>query len=97
MSWEMKLNKAYQVLSEPDQYHFSFTDNVLFFGCRNRKGDFYFEDEWEQLTQNRSLTLHTAFSRDQDDKIYVQHLITRQGESLYNLIKYKEAKIFVAG
>ncbi|XP_027412752.1 NADPH-dependent diflavin oxidoreductase 1 isoform X2 [Bos indicus x Bos taurus] len=41
------------------------TGNVLFFGCRRRDQDFYWEAEWEQLQARGCLTLVTAFSREQ--------------------------------
>ena len=42
--------------------------NVLFFGCRRRDQDFYWEAEWEQLQARGCLTLVTAFSRETDNK-----------------------------
>lgn len=72
-------------------------ENILFFGCRNRGGDFYFEDEWKSLIGRKQLTLHTAFSRDQDHKVYVQHIIAQQNEALWDLIRNRSAKIYVAG
>jgi sulfite reductase alpha subunit-like flavoprotein len=39
---------------------------VLFFGCRNREGDFHFKDEWDS---KKDLKLFTAFSRDQPHKM----------------------------
>lgn len=45
----------------------------LFFGCRHEKHDFLFEDELKELQRGGALTsLHTAFSRDQAHKVYVQ-------------------------
>ncbi|XP_055255335.1 NADPH-dependent diflavin oxidoreductase 1 isoform X1 [Moschus berezovskii] len=41
------------------------TGNVLFFGCRRRDQDFYWEAEWKQLQARGCLTLVTAFSREQ--------------------------------
>ena len=43
----------------------SFADCVLFFGCRNSDKDFFFREEWRAFTENGSLQLFTAFSRDQ--------------------------------
>lgn len=39
--------------------------NFLFFGCRWRNQDFYWEAEWKELEKKGCLTLVTAFSREQ--------------------------------
>lgn len=39
--------------------------NVLFFGCRRRDQDFYWEAEWRELEDRGCLSLVTAFSREQ--------------------------------
>lgn len=39
--------------------------NFLFFGCRQRDQDFYWQTEWQELEQKGCLTLVTAFSREQ--------------------------------
>ncbi|XP_045418032.1 NADPH-dependent diflavin oxidoreductase 1 isoform X1 [Lemur catta] len=41
------------------------TGNILFFGCRRRDQDFYWEAEWRDLERKGCLTLVTAFSREQ--------------------------------
>nr|KAF6280318.1 NADPH dependent diflavin oxidoreductase 1 [Pipistrellus kuhlii] len=41
------------------------TGNLLFFGCRWRDQDFYWEAEWRELEKRGCLTLVTAFSREQ--------------------------------
>jgi len=50
-------------------------DNLLFFGCRKEKADFYYRSEWDELTASGRLCLRTAFSRDQWHKIYVQKVL----------------------
>nr|CAB3264242.1 NADPH-dependent diflavin oxidoreductase 1 [Phallusia mammillata] len=67
--------------------------DVIFFGCRNELGDFYFRDEWEEM----KVRLHVAFSRDQEEKIYVQHKIAQCGSELWDLIDRRGAYIYVAG
>lgn len=37
----------------------------MFFGCRQRDQDFYWQTEWQKLEQKGCLTLVTAFSREQ--------------------------------
>ncbi|MDF1693526.1 MAG: sulfite reductase subunit alpha [Zhongshania sp.] len=59
-------------------------ENWLFFGEQRADTDFYFQDELEALQQQRVLSrLNTAFSRDQAQKIYVQHRIIEQGKDVF--------------
>lgn len=73
------------------------TENVLFFGNRNREGDFLHREAWEGFERRGTLRLHTAFSRDQDHKVYVQHRIVEQGAELWELLSSKSAVCLVAG
>ncbi len=41
----------------------------LYFGCRNKEVDFIYREELEKYTADGVLTLHTAFSRDQEHKV----------------------------
>ncbi|KAG9244536.1 putative NADPH-dependent FMN/FAD containing oxidoreductase [Calycina marina] len=66
----------------------------LFFGNRNRGADFFFVDEWPFFSE--SLTIHTAFSRDQLQKIYIQDIIRQQGTLVKKLI-LDGAVVFVCG
>ena len=70
-----------------------FAETVVVFGCRNKEHDFYFQDEWKSLP----VTFYAAFSRDQEEKIYVQDKIRENGMELWGLINEKNACIFVAG
>ncbi len=70
--------------------------NWLFFGECNRATDFFYEDLWLSLkTQNR-LHLDVAFSRDQAEKIYVQHLMLEKQALLWSWIE-EGAMIYVCG
>lgn len=62
--------------------------NWLFFGEQHTATDFYYREELETLQQAGVLTrLDTAFSRDQADKIYVQHRMLEQGEQLWQWLQ----------
>ncbi|XP_044029150.1 NADPH-dependent diflavin oxidoreductase 1 [Siniperca chuatsi] len=71
--------------------------NVLFFGCRSESKDFYFSSEWEEMMKAGHLTLFTAFSRDQEEKVYVQHRVRENAELLWDLIANKSAYVYIAG
>lgn len=57
--------------------------NWLFFGERNRKHDFLYQDFWENLVATKKLDLDLAFSRDQEDKLYVQHKLFTQAQKIW--------------
>ncbi|XP_067296248.1 NADPH-dependent diflavin oxidoreductase 1 isoform X1 [Pseudorasbora parva] len=71
--------------------------NVLFFGCRSESKDFYCRSEWEEKVQAGHMILFTAFSRDQEDKIYVQHRVKEQSKLLWDLVAKKNAFFYIAG
>ena len=43
------------------------------------------------------IRLHTAFSRDQPEKHYVQHLLQEDAAMLYDLIRSRAAHVYVCG
>lgn len=71
--------------------------NVLFFGCRSETKDFYFRSEWAEMMKNGHLTLFTAFSRDQEEKVYVQHRVRENAELLWDLIANRSGCFYIAG
>lgn len=72
-------------------------ETILYYGCRNRAEDYLYEDELKEFVQENVLELHVAFSRDQDEKIYVTHLLKRDGEKIWKLIKTDNASVYVCG
>ncbi|MBO1255952.1 sulfite reductase flavoprotein subunit alpha [Alteromonas sp. 5E99-2] len=72
-------------------------DTHLFFGERYAKNDFFYEDELKHFIDTKHLThIHTAFSRDQTQKMYVQNKIREQGELIWALI-LQGAEIYICG
>lgn len=60
----------------------------LFFGECNFLKDFYYQTEWQDYLESDVLTkMDVAFSRDQKEKIYVQHKIKEQGEELFKWLE----------
>uniref|UniRef100_A0A2K5X3Z8 NADPH-dependent diflavin oxidoreductase 1 n=1 Tax=Macaca fascicularis TaxID=9541 RepID=A0A2K5X3Z8_MACFA len=71
------------------------TRNFLFFGCRWRDQDFYWEAEWQELEMRDCLTLVPAFSREQ--KVYVQHRLRELGSLVWELLDRQGAYFYLAG
>lgn len=70
--------------------------NWLFFGERQRKCDFYYESFFTTLANQGCLKLETAFSRDQEEKVYVQHKMLEVSSTLYAWLQ-EGAYLFVCG
>lgn len=72
-------------------------DNWLFFGEWNRDLDFYYEKDWEFYQKEGVLRLDCAFSRDQENKVYVQDKINENGKEIIDWIDKKEACFYICG
>ena len=71
--------------------------NWLFFGDRTFADDFLYQVEWQRHLKSGVLSyLDVAFSRDQSDKIYVQHRLKQRGKQLYRWLN-EGAHIYVCG
>ena len=70
--------------------------NWLFFGEQRRATEFFYEDEFAAWTAAGLLRLDTAFSRDQAQKVYVQHRMREQSRDLYAWLE-DGAEFFVCG
>ncbi|MCA9240009.1 MAG: sulfite reductase subunit alpha, partial [Planctomycetales bacterium] len=71
--------------------------NWLFFGDQHAATDFLYEDEFSDMQQSGLLTrLSTAFSRDQEQKVYVQHRMLEEGAELFQWLD-EGAWFFVCG
>lgn len=70
--------------------------NWLFFGEQNRASDFYYEDFFLKLQNLGFLKLDLAFSRDQSEKIYVQHKMLEKAQELWQWLE-NGAYFYVCG
>ncbi len=71
--------------------------NWLFFGNRNFAYDFLYQTELLALFDSGLLTkINTAFSRDNDHKIYVQHRMLANSKEIYDWID-NGAYVYVCG
>lgn len=71
--------------------------NWLFFGEQRRSSDFLYEEELQGLEQEGVLNrLDLAFSRDQAEKVYVQHRMRERSRELYAWLE-EGAHFFVCG
>ncbi|KAL3677409.1 hypothetical protein R1sor_027357 [Riccia sorocarpa] len=76
---------------------------LFFFGCRKQEKDFLYKEFWQSCTEedrvmsfNNGGGLFVAFSRDQSQKIYVQHKIRENRELVWRLLQ-SGAAIFISG
>jgi sulfite reductase (NADPH) flavoprotein alpha-component len=71
--------------------------NWLFFGDQHFVSDFLYQTELQNWLQTGVLNqLSVAFSRDQAEKVYVQHKMLRHGAEVYEWLK-NGASVYVCG
>ncbi|OAX89055.1 sulfite reductase [NADPH] flavoprotein, alpha-component [Xanthomonas nasturtii] len=71
--------------------------NWLFFGAQHFNTDFLYQAEWQQALQRGELhALDLAFSRDQAEKLYVQHRLRTRGAEVYAWLQ-GGAHVYVCG
>jgi sulfite reductase (NADPH) flavoprotein alpha-component len=71
--------------------------NWLFFGNPHRATDFLYEEEIRGFLEDGTLArLDLAWSRDQKEKLYVQHLMRQQGAELWSWLR-DGAAFYVCG
>ena len=71
--------------------------NWLFFGGRHFRSDFLYQSEWLDYRKRGLLhRVEVAFSRDQAQKIYVQHRMLEHGRELFSWLQ-EGAHLYVCG
>ncbi|MEN9344368.1 MAG: hypothetical protein RLZZ453_1155 [Chlamydiota bacterium] len=68
----------------------------LFFGERHRATDYFYEKEWNTYSTQAPLKVDVAFSRDQQEKLYVQHLMLKQSATFWKWLE-EGAIVYVCG
>ena len=69
----------------------------LFFGDQHFVTDFLYQVEWQNWLKNDVLTnINVAFSRDQKEKVYVQHRLLENAKELYEWIE-QGAIVYLCG
>ena len=72
--------------------------STLYFGCQTRSKDYIYKDELMAYQEAGDLdNLHIAFSREQREKVYVQHLLKENKEVTWELVNTGGAYIYVCG
>ncbi|MDP6870016.1 MAG: hypothetical protein QGI21_04515 [Candidatus Poseidoniaceae archaeon] len=71
--------------------------NWLFFGDQSEKTEFYYKDEIESwLDEGHLYRFTTAWSRDQEEKIYVQHRLKEHGKEVWEWFE-RGAYFYICG
>ncbi|KAL5101923.1 hypothetical protein RYX36_006250 [Vicia faba] len=76
---------------------------MFFFGCWNEDGNFLYKDFWLNHSQNNGVLseakgggFYVALSRDQPEKVYVQHKMREHSERVWSLLA-EGAAVYIAG
>ena len=72
-------------------------ESWLFFGEQHFVTDFLYQVEWQKWLKDGVLTrMDVAFSRDTDEKVYVQHRMLERSKELYEWLE-QGAHVYVCG
>ncbi|KAF2073437.1 hypothetical protein CYY_005254 [Polysphondylium violaceum] len=73
------------------------SESMLFFGCRSENVDYLYKQELVDYTDKGTLKdLTVAFSRQNSEKVYVQHKLLEHKEKVWNLLS-QGAHFYVCG
>jgi len=69
----------------------------LFFGEQRFRSDFLYQTEWQKFLKDGTLEkMNVAFSRDQAEKVYIQHKLLEEAANVYEWIK-QGATLYICG
>jgi len=69
----------------------------MFFGDQHFVTDFLYQTEWQKWLKDGVLTkMDVAFSRDTDEKVYVQHRMLEQSKELFEWLE-EGANVYICG
>ncbi|KAG1694715.1 Sulfite reductase [NADPH] flavoprotein alpha-component [Nymphon striatum] len=69
----------------------------LFFGEQRFQSDFLYQTDWQHFLKNGTLEhMNVAFSRDQQEKIYIQDKLLEESEKVFEWIE-QGATLYVCG
>lgn len=69
----------------------------MFFGDQHFVTDFLYQTEWQRWVQDGVVTkMDVAFSRDTDEKVYVQHRMLEQSKELFEWLQ-EGAVVYICG
>ncbi|KAL0842116.1 hypothetical protein ABMA28_014295 [Loxostege sticticalis] len=72
-------------------------ENILYFGCRHRDQDYIYQDELEEYEKKGDVVLNVAFSRDQEQKVYVTHLLEKNIDKIWDILGTRNGHFYVCG
>ncbi|RVE52696.1 hypothetical protein evm_002569 [Chilo suppressalis] len=72
-------------------------ENILYYGCRHRDQDYIYQEELEKYEKDGDVQLNVAFSRDQEHKVYVTHLLQNNIDKIWDVIGNRNGHFYVCG
>lgn len=76
----------------------TYGEMTLYFGCKGRDWDNLYADEFKQYNEEGVLNkLYIAFSREQQQKVYVQDLVGKNKEEVSKLLFEDNGVVYICG
>lgn len=71
-------------------------NTILYFGCRRRDTDCYYAEEWEEY-RKKGFRVEVAFSREGEEKVYVQDSIRRDKVLVREWVVQRGGWVYISG